>query len=765
MEFLWVVLTISLWASADGAVTFEQRSKAPTYANPDSHGYRFCASWVLADGTPIYSGCDPFSVQRCGQELKFDYKCCSGFEHSHQSLGGASSNPCAKLIPQFDDCPSVVEALGYKTFASYLRQMTELTRKNGSPFTIFVPMPADGEELKQIYGGSSREVGYHVVKGRIYAEQLRNGVKLESIYNNEEIEISRNSYGSVNVECIDLSQADIECQSGLIHIIRRPLVPRKGLKGWDKSSVMSLLRTNTETRDFGDDLPEQMKRDLADVNSGTKYTVTAPTSRSWSSAKSGKSRAQIEKMAASHVTKGLKCSSRIIKDAQTFTDLMGEGFQVKCETENRNEVRSIIDACGDSHRFVAKQSDMMAANGVVHMLDSPIIPSSALTLKDFMSKPECAKYQNIDKFVDDLKKCDLYMEDGEKYALIAPENEAFTWWKNYPQFRKEYELYQTDAEYRCRVARYHIVKNDGNLFDIPRFSGHTDGHRSNNKKNYLYETTYITKDNMGSKLYYHYSPVNNMKAVPLEDTSIYRTGRINVIPEMNITDVVGGRTDLSHSNNIMKISDMNNKYFKKDAPKNLFLVPTNDGWIDKRSKELGKNLISPELARYEMSAETAEMFAKLHHIPLYLWGGDIGYFPKNSVHKFMSSADVELIFWNDDKGVMRIGYDGLDKSEWPKVVQFNQHARDGMVWTLDGFMKCPEHLCPFQLEDTDIYTFFTAACLTTDLPGEVDVKNQFAKTPTDIAKRHPDQCIVIKQGEVKTTKDLFEEGGQPEHDH
>lgn len=51
-------------------------------------------------------------------------------------------------------------------------------------------------------------------------------------------------------------------------------------------------------------------------------------------------------------------------------------------------------------------------------------------------------------------------------------------------------------------------------------------------------------------------------------------------------------------------------------------------------------------------------------MPLYLWGGDIGYFEKNSVHRFMSSAGVELIFWMDDKGTMRIGYDELPRSEW-----------------------------------------------------------------------------------------------------
>lgn len=147
-----------------------------------------------------------------------------------------------------------------------------------------------------------------------------------------------------------------------------------------------------------------------------------------------------------------------------------------------------------------------------------------ITLKDLIDRPECAKHQNIDKFIDVLRECDLYMDDASQYAVIAPENSAFDceplfgkilvlrkrrlanvslWsivagWSGYKQFRPEYERFQVDEEYRCEVARYHIVKHNGNLANIPNFSGHTDGHRSNNRKNYLYETTYFTKGKMGS---------------------------------------------------------------------------------------------------------------------------------------------------------------------------------------------------------------------------------------------------------------------------
>lgn len=99
------------------------------------------------------------------------------------------------------------------------------------------------------------------------------------------------------------------------------------------------------------------------------------------------------------------------------------------------------------------------------------------------------------------------------------------------------------------------------------------------------------------------------------------------------------------------------------------------------------------------------------------------------------------------------------------MVEFNIPGRDGIVWALDGFIRCPNKLCALQLEDKDTYTFYTAACLSSDLEGEVDVKRAFSLKPTEIASRHPNQCLVIKQGEVTTIKDIFEDVPMEGHEH
>ncbi|VDK87667.1 unnamed protein product [Dibothriocephalus latus] len=148
---LLLTVFVSILFPANG-VNYGDQSRPPTYANPDDYGYRHCASWKLPDGTPLYSGCDPYSMERCGKKMEFSYDCCAGFEQSPIPLGGPSNTPCGKLIPQFDDCPSVLKTLGFTRLADHLKNVPQLNQKNGQPVTIFAPLPADGSELNKIYG-------------------------------------------------------------------------------------------------------------------------------------------------------------------------------------------------------------------------------------------------------------------------------------------------------------------------------------------------------------------------------------------------------------------------------------------------------------------------------------------------------------------------------------------------------------------------------------------------------------------------------------
>lgn len=73
---------------------------------------------------------------------------------------------------------------------------------------------------------------------------------------------------------------------------------------------------------------------------------------------------------------GLKCTSKLIKSTQSLTVSLGESITVTCDIDDntKREVRTIVDGCGQKHEFIDEECDMMAGNGVVHVLKDPIIP-------------------------------------------------------------------------------------------------------------------------------------------------------------------------------------------------------------------------------------------------------------------------------------------------------------------------------------------------------------------------------------------------------
>ncbi len=44
---------------------------------------------------------------------------------------------------------------------------------------------------------------------------------------------------------------------------------------------------------------------------------------------------------------------------------------------------------------------------------------------------------------------------------------------------------------------------------------------------------------------------------------------------------------------------MEDNAFKPNAPKNLYLVTHNDGWLDPRALSRGKEMLMPDLSRFE----------------------------------------------------------------------------------------------------------------------------------------------------------------------
>ncbi|KAF6774768.1 hypothetical protein AHF37_05736 [Paragonimus kellicotti] len=384
-------------------------------------------------------------------------------------------------------------------------------------------------------------------------------MQLETLDGQRKLYVTKFPYGVTAIDCVELVDADMECQSGVIHKIRRAIGTRNGNGNADFSSVLRFLQTNPETKAFAEDLPPHLKTSLGDVQSG-KIHVLAPDHSLDSLKRNTRAHLQSDSLltdiecfsrfrlitymiAATHVLPGQICSGGLIGRTNTKPTVNGDRVNIQCEVdpEDAQENRYVLTECGD--RRLLLETDMSAANGVIHLIDEPMVPLSVWTLEDLKNNEQCASRLKITEFVKLLKECDLYMEENVDYAIIVPRDESFVWWSKYKQFEEEYKRFQVDEEYRCEVARYHIVKSEDRLNNMDSFASHTMGHRTNNRDDYLYETTYFKKSPYGSQLYFHYSPIPEMRASEMDGVSLYFTPRINVPPSKNLSEILRERPD------------------------------------------------------------------------------------------------------------------------------------------------------------------------------------------------------------------------------
>ncbi|CAH8570475.1 unnamed protein product [Schistosoma rodhaini] len=747
--FIYMISHLSSIYVNGESIKFGKISDKVNYANPDQAGYHHCAFWRLPDGHSIIASCTPFTMQRCGKKLEFDYKCCAGYDKIEKlsyTFKDFKKGECALQLSPYEMC---MELIGNQSdispFADKMKSLNQFkTKTPDKPYTIFAPSTRNAEKYKDFT--SSAE---HIVPGRFYLKDLKTGLQLNTLDPKRKLYVTREHHGTVSVDCVELVDADMECNSGIIHTIRYPLT---NIRNLDRSSILNLLESHPETQAFAKDLSEVFKNNFKNINSGQRYTVIVPNQKTWELLRQKYSSEQLQRIAANHVLLNQHCSGHLIHTLESYQSLLGEKLEFLCETDtNGKEKHYVRTIFGEKHEITT--TDLAATNGVAHIIEDTLIPLSVITFRELIQNKQYGEKLKATEFLNLLAECDIKMELGEKYAIVLPQDSSMKWWSTYSQFQEQHKRFQTDKEYRCRVARYHIMKSNDRLNNIGNFASHTQGHRTMNPNESLYETTYFKKTPYGSQLNFHYSPINNLESFELDDVTIYVTPRINVPPDFNMTDILKNRPDTTIAKNQTEKAKMDEKYFQKSAPKNLYLVTTDNGWKDPRATPTTINPYRPELNIY--TDKNLENYLLLNHIPLYLWGGDIGYFEKNTIHKFMSSVGVELIFWMDNNGIMRIGYEGLPRDQWPKVIQWNLHAGDGIIWLLDGILKCPEKICPLIVEDVDYYDVYVMACQTSILPGEKDPVAQFESRPLDIASRHPNLCTVVLQTS-ETTVTLIE---------
>jgi transforming growth factor-beta-induced protein len=307
----------------------------------------------------------------------------------------------ASITEGLETLTSAVEAANLDASDSPLR--------DDNPYTVFAPVndAFSGLDVDELTGDSeilNRVLPHHVVSGQITSDQLSNGDTPQTLEGGT-VEIGV-SDGTVTVNGIPVSIADIQTRNGVVHVIDGVLLER--LDVVQRATITSNLSTlATAVGEAG--LVQSLKGD-------GPFTVFAPTNDALgqynTDALVGENRPQglLERILQYHVISGQALASGDLSEGESPGTLEGGTITI-----------GLDDGVTLNGRVQVSVADIEVRNGVVHVLDEVLLRRTnavqrALVTPNFSILADLVGQAGL--------AGDLSNEDGT-FTVFAPTNDAF----------------------------------------------------------------------------------------------------------------------------------------------------------------------------------------------------------------------------------------------------------------------------------------------------------------------------------------------------
>jgi|694.fasta_scaffold31869_9 uncharacterized surface protein with fasciclin (FAS1) repeats len=265
---------------------------------------------------------------------------------------------------------TAVEAGKFKTLATALTAAGLVDAIKGpGPFTVFAPTDeafakVPKETLEMLLKPENKEklkavLTYHVVPGKVMAKDVV-GLKGAKSLNGQRIDVKVDG-SKVSVDGANVVATDIACTNGVIHVIDSVILPASD----------NIPAVATKAGKFSTLLAAAKAAGLVDALSGDKaLTVFAPTDEAFGKLPSGtvesllkpENKDKLKSILLFHVVEGRVYSEDAVK-AKTAATLQGGKVEI-----------SVKDGAAYVNGAKILATDIDAGNGVIHVIDSVILP-------------------------------------------------------------------------------------------------------------------------------------------------------------------------------------------------------------------------------------------------------------------------------------------------------------------------------------------------------------------------------------------------------
>ncbi|NXD73113.1 POSTN protein, partial [Eolophus roseicapillus] len=345
----------------------------------------------------------------CGKKATVLYECCPGY----MKMDGTRGCPAVAPIDHVYGTLGIVGATSTQQYSD-ISKLREEIEGRGS-FTFFAPSNEAWEQLNsEIHRNLVDNVNielynalhHHMVNKRMLTKDLKNGMTLVSMYNDQKLLINHYPNGVVTVNCARIIHGNQIATNGVVHVIDRVLTA-VGNTIQDFIEVeddLSSLRAAAITSDVLDTLGRP-----------GHYTLFAPTNEAFERLPRGVlERIMGDKVASElvkfHILNTFQCSEAITGGA-VYETLEGNTVEVGCDGESLtvNGVKMV------------KRKDIVTSNGVIHLIDEVLIPDSAKQVIELGG----AQQTTFTDLVAQLGLASSLRPEGQ-YTLLAPLNGAFS---------------------------------------------------------------------------------------------------------------------------------------------------------------------------------------------------------------------------------------------------------------------------------------------------------------------------------------------------
>lgn len=213
---------------------------------------------------------------------------------------------------------------------------------------------------------------YHVVGDEVFAAEIPQASNTPvSSLNGQPLYITRTNSGNVFVNGVKVIIADIDCVNGVIHVVDRVLLPAPGnivalaASNADLSLLVAAVIKSGET---GTDV-------AAILSSDGPFTVFAPTNQAFAAAGLGTvdainqaDPAFLLNVLAYHVIAGARVFSADLVDGSAVPTFQGGTLEISLGSG------ATVKGSGNDTVSTITATDLLATNGVVHIIDQVLLP-------------------------------------------------------------------------------------------------------------------------------------------------------------------------------------------------------------------------------------------------------------------------------------------------------------------------------------------------------------------------------------------------------